>query len=290
MLTLTCDGLPDLDLEDAESGLVCTSFDFGWPDPREYVVTNPGQSGTVDLTSKHSARAVSLELSVSSGTGGARADLLDRLAPFMHPARRPVLHYVDSIDGGNVGTRQVTLAPRGLSTTRTGEVTGSVQAQFVAPDGLSTTDTAIVLRLTPLSSAAAGRSYPLTYSRTYPTATASLPLTVPVFGHSVPHVTAQVYGACTEPELTVTQDGETWTVVKALSSYTLAAGDYLEIDMQNHTVLLNGNPGSSRFEFVDHAVSTWRLPMPGTASLSFTATAPGGTASLVIYAHSTFLL
>lgn len=290
MLVLSCDGLPDLDLEDPDGGLVCSGVDFGWPEAREQVTVNPGSLGEVDNTTKFSGRAGSLDLQVTDGTLGSRAVILGLLTPYFHPARRPVLSYVDDLGGGNVGVRQVTIAPRALNVARAGESVTEAQAQFRIPAGVATDTVDVELTLTPLDTTVAGRTYTRTYPRVYPAATASVPLTVPIWGDAQPWVTARIYGECVGPKFEVTQNGETWTVLAALASVTVPAGDFLAIDMQSGTVLLNGEPGASRYEWVDHAASTWRLPMPGMASLKFTTQTDTPDARLVIVGRGTYFL
>jgi hypothetical protein len=290
MLTLTCAGLEDLDLEDPESGILGSVVDLGWPDPREAVAINPGQDGTDDQTEHHGSRAVSLALTITDGTIGQRAEVLARLTPFMHPKRRPVLRYVDDLGGANLGIREMTLAPRALNVARAGESITEAQAQFVAPSGVALDTSPVVLTLHPLAAPAGGIGFPLGFTIGWPASGSSAPLTVPVWGDTVPRVTALVYGPCTAPKLTATQNGETWTVLEALSSVSISAGDFLAIDVQAHTVTLNGSPGASRFEWIDHATSTWRLPMPGLVALRFTAASSSDPAQLVINARGAYFL
>lgn len=290
MLVLTCDGLDDLDLEDPASGILCTELDLGWPDPREVVVINPGQDGTIDETTRFGARAVSLSLKVQDGTLGERSEVLGRFTPFMHPARRPVLRYVDDFGSANLGVREITLAPRPFAAPRKGEVITDAQAQFVAPSGVAVDTTPVEFALSPLASPATGIGFPLGFPMGWPPSASSLPFTVPVWGDTSPRVVAMVYGPCTAPKLTATQNGETWTVLEALSSVSINAGDFLAIDVQEHTVTLNGSPGASRFEWINHATSTWRLPMPGLVTLAFTASASSEPAQLAVSARGAYFL
>lgn len=279
MMVLSCDGLEDLDLQNADSGLLCVGFDMGWPAAREQVLSIPGRDGTVDRTTRFDARSVSLELAVTSGTLGDRADVLARLAPFMHVARRPWLTYADE---GTQAVRRVMLAPRALNVPRQGESITSAQAQFVAPDGVAVGVDPVAFTLAPMSAALTGRTYSLTFDRAYPAGHSSGPVSVPIFGDASPKVTANIYGPCTAPKLSVTQNGETWVIVAALSSVTINAGDFLAVDPSNRTVTLNGEGGASRFSWVDHAVSTWRLPMPGWCDLSFECSSSGADRKSVV--------
>lgn len=290
MLILTCDGLPDLDLEDPESGVLCTKLDMGWPDPRVDSTPVPKRSGNIDHTRWYGDRAVSLDLSITDGTIGRRVDVLGRLAPFLHPARRPTLRYVDDMHGGGSMVRTVTLAPRKLSAGREGTRSTAAQAQFVAPLGVAVADQVISFDVRPLSDAPSGRAYSLAYPRTYPTGHSTAPRTLPIIGDSQPIIVARVFGECTAPKVTAEQNGETWTVVETLSSVTIPTGSFLEIDMTAHTVLLNGSAGASRFEWISHATSTWRLPMPGTATVRFSCASAQPDAVLRIDGWPTYFL
>jgi len=290
MLVLTCEGLDDLDLEDPDSGILCDNYDMGWPAVLEAMTSSPGQDGEDDSTEHFGARSVALSLQIMDGTIGQRADVLKRLTPFMHPKRRPVLRYIDDKGGANLGVREVTLSPRQLSAPRAGEVISEVQAQFVAPSGVAYDTSPVEFALSPLSAPAGGIGFPLGFSIGWPASVSSVPFTVPVWGDASPRVTALVYGPCTVPKLTATQNGETWTVLEALTGVTINAGDFLAIDIQQHTVLLNGSVGASRFEWINHATSTWRLPMPGLVTLAFTCATSSAPCQLAVSARGSYFL
>lgn len=263
-LTLSADGLTDLVLT-SEAGFCYVDLDLGFPVVRGVVDDRPDADGTDDTTVYFGSRAVSLSMVVQSGGGFTKQENLDRVVRFMSPRLRPELRYVLE-EGGD--ERRVVLraanvaaplvAPHWLSAQR-------ALLSWVAPDGVQE----LAVEETGLLEAAqdieAGRVYPLTFNREYPESTPIGVATVTNAGNAPTYPTIECYGPCTNPRV----ENQTAGLQFELVDLTLAAGEFVEIDMRARTVLLNGLSNQSRYDRVDFATSMWWPLLPGDNTLRY---------------------
>ena len=70
---------------------------------------------------------------------------------------------------------------------------------------------------------------------------------------------------------------------------TLSAGQYLEVDTRERTVLLNGNPNQPRYSTLDFSVSEWFTLAPGTNFVKYFPDSFSGNARAVMLYRCTFL-
>jgi hypothetical protein len=253
------------------NGYIPQNINLGIGAVRENAENRSNQSGTKDRTQFWGSAAVQLVVGVAKelAVGLDPYDepwtdqkLEDRLRAWVVPSMRAFLIYRRD---PNDAWRQVEI--RG--NTPSGPSIGLVRSDFdrvalawKAPRGISES---YVLEETPLASTLdteAGRAYDLTFNRTYP---ASSPIgtqpilnrgNAPTFPHRV-----FIYGPCAQPRIENVTTGET---LEFKSTFSLTAGQYLEIDFEEGTVLLDGNPANSRYDRIDFSVSTWWQLVPGT--------------------------
>ena len=118
-----------------------------------------------------------------------------------------------------------------------------------------------------------GRTYNRVYNLTYAAGGAGGSITATNNGNFPTRPTARIDGPVTDPRI------ENVTAGKFLqfSGLTLAAGDWLDIDFANRTVLLNGT--ASRYGFLTSTSSFWELA-PGANEIKFTSGSATGTLTL----------
>lgn len=224
----------------------CKSYDFGYAEPREDVTPNPGSSGDDDQTSLHGSRQVSIEMAIDgddSITKHAYADLLRKIC---QPRNRPVLH-VD-MDGWDVARRMYLSRASLVNTIGIGnaETMDASLAAYV-PSGLW--------------EAAAE------WSADIPKGT---PTTVEHAGTAPSPATLVIYGPIADPVITITNDDGTKTMT--FDGLTVASDEYVEIDTDAKTILLDGDSAQSLYTYVDWATSEWFDIIPGDNDITITGT------------------
>jgi len=286
---LTLDALT-VALEDPAGQWVCTELDLGWPDVRDVVNNRPDQDGIDDRTRFFGARAISA--SITSTPVLAQPDTLAGLfAPFMVPAARPVLHYV--LD--RPGTPEMTMTVRAASFAWpvSGKRVRNLELQWVASDPLprsATVKTAAAFA----GSALSGRTYPLTFNRTYPAGgQAATTGQIRSDGDQPFGPLFRIYGPVTGPWLRVTNQitGDTLVWLVFSNAFTLAAGHYVEIDTTARTILVDGDPAQSAYQQVMWAASSWRKLQPGVTSLmTLSGTSTSGVTQAVATWQDVYLI
>jgi Siphovirus-type tail component, C-terminal domain len=91
----------------------------------------------------------------------------------------------------------------------------------------------------------------------------------------------QAYGMCVNPQIVLSGTG-----LRLMFNGTIAAGDYLEIDIAKRTVMLNG--ATNRLNFYDGANSTWFELPAGTSNLQLVAASFDSNAMLKVIGRSAY--
>jgi hypothetical protein len=249
-------------LDDPANGLQCTQVDLGWPDVRTVAEVRPLVDGTIDSTQRFGARAVSLAVAALDSNAGTWKQALARLAQFLGAAARPTL--VLNLGGVNY---RMGLAPDQSAAPFENPHHARVQLAFRTPDPYLYTDMHTA-EVRASSTPGVGRTYPLIPPRTYPTSN-SFPglVTIDNQGIAITWPTVRVIGPLTNSAFSITNQttGQTFS----LSAMTIPAGTYLEIDMRERTVRLNGDPNLSRFSSVNFTTSQWVGLIPGANDVRF---------------------
>lgn len=122
------------------------------------------------------------------------------------------------------------------------------------------------------SGGTSGRAYSKSYSVSYPAISASGQLFVVNAGNTETFPTLIVTGPGSNPVLTNQTSGKSLYL-----TYTLGAGEYLEIDTLNRTVLLMGS--TSRYGAINFALSDWWGLVPGQndVRLGFSSSSAGAS-------------
>ena len=140
---------------------------------------------------------------------------------------------------------------------------GKIKAQFdfFCPDFRyydNTTQTATMAVTQPL-----GRTYNRTYNLTFGGGSQTQTATVTNNGDTTTYPIITIYGPITNPVVGSTTSGQNLSF-----NYTMIQSDIISIDLQNKTVLLNGNPARNLLL----GSSQWFAAPPGTNLYYFTGT------------------
>lgn len=261
------------------------SFQIGSRQTRQVRRGKALADGETDDTAYAGGRAVTLGLRISGTTcddGETMQDKLDELLPFLAPRRRPVLTW--SIPGATGDARSIVVRGDSAPIVVSQPKHIAVVASFVAADGeITSGDLLSTTLLAGTTGAEAGRTYPLTYPRTY---SASAPIGSKIVnnpGNERAHWKALIYGGCTNPEIRVNGIDVKFNAGGGL---VLTAPSYVEIDTKARTILLNSDPANPRYNLTNFPSWWWDdlLLKPGDNTMRLQTTSPDATcAALVTY-------
>jgi hypothetical protein len=245
-----------------------TKVDLGSPEVREQVTNRTWADGTVDRSAWVGARGITVE---ATAVGGQPA--VEALRAWCHPARRPWLH-IDLPTWPAPRRIQV----RGVAIT--GDLTAvqpDVQAQWKAPAGLMEDISDRVVQVWPAVGTEPGMREQLSFPFQFPPGGLAGAAELVVEGTAPAWPVIDVYGPMVAPVLH-------HLGTDALMSFpllTIAAGDFLRIDMGARTITSLGDPGASRYSALDFSTSSWWSLSPGVERVSLTcATAGAGSMAL----------
>lgn len=254
-LRLEADGLDPFELT-PENGVLVTVFDPGFPSPRSSSSPRPDADGEDDRTAYVGARAVVLQGTVARTATETRGEILDRLRAFTLPRRRPWLYFTTE-DGGD--ERRIRLVASEHSAPLEHPGSAEVSVAWRGPDGFAESVVDLLETASATPDVEAGRTYPRTYFLVYPDSSPVGSVLVVNPGNAPASPVLELYGPATDPVIANVTTGK----VLAFAGLEVAAGDFLEIDTAEKTILLNGIPSASRYGFVDFAVSSWWDLEPG---------------------------
>jgi hypothetical protein len=266
-------------LEDAAAGYFCTKLDLGAPVVREVLDNLPDQHGAVDRTAYMGSRAVSADVTAVAGAGAVVDDVATMFGPFMVPTARPVLHYVlDS--GGTARERTLVVRPAAYDYAIEGDQQRDIHLGFVAADPIARDPRVQSATAWAGFGSTPGRAYPLTFDRTYP-AGGGVPTVANLYSAGdVPIQPAvRIWGPITGPAVTFTDAAGAVFRVPFVSSFTIAAGSFVDVDTKAHTALYNGDPAQNMLTDIDWTsiawpvldpYVTWRMSLAGTATSGVT--------------------
>lgn len=271
-------------LEDETVGYFCTELDLGYPDVREVTNNRPDADGIDDRTTLWGARAISADIQVMQSAGANWIDAVAAsFAPFMVPSARPQLHY--TLDRGPTSPeRVITVRASDYAWPLTGSKTRAVHLSWVASDPVVKDPSTATATAWAGVAGALGRTYNLTYPRTYPTGsqgpttgTLSSPGDVPF------KPLLQIFGPISAPTVTLTaRDVNNVQLFVAriafLSSVVIDANHRIDVDLARHTALRDGDPAQSVMALLNWNLTTWPAlpvaPSSTTMQLSGTGTTP----------------
>lgn len=253
--------------EDTTGGWFCSSLDLGYPTVRDVVANRPDADGAIDRTALMGIRVVNVQIVALSGAAARVDEVAASFAPFMIPSARPVLHYV--LDREWNPERTMSVRAAGYSWPVAGPYERSIQLQFVAADPIArdpTTQTATAAPAAAATIATAG----------------DLPAR-PLF---------RITGPVTGPAVTLTPTVPPVWKLAFLSSFTIAAGHHVDIDIDARTVLADGDPAKPRLSSLDWTQTSWQSipPAPSSTLMTLAGTATSGATNVAASWQDSFLI
>lgn len=231
----------------------------GWGSPAStvQVVQKPRSSGGWAGPGYLPARSVSLTGTVDAPSTSALSDALDRLS-----AACTLTDTTLTVNEGG-RTRTCTVRRQGeVLVTMTSALAATWSVQVVALDPRKYGSA--VIQSTALPSVSGGTTWPITYPLTFTGVTNSGTLSIPNAGNITAPVVVRIDGPVTGPIVTHIGSG---TSLVFSSSLTLAAGEFLLVDMEKRSVLANGQ--TSRAGYVTSR--GWFGADPGANQYGFNA-------------------
>lgn len=251
---------------------IVMSLQVGSPQVREVVRNRSLADGTLDDTLYLGARAITLAIrfnDVSACDGSESMQrLIDRLSAYMTPHRRPVLTW--QLPRSNE-LRACRVRGVNWGWDVSGPKAQTITPQWVAPSGeimLGGPDARRCEEIRPSIDVEAGRTYDLTFDRTYPPSEPIGGRTIVNPGTTSAHWTLTIFGPVVNPSFTI--NGLAFRADRS-GGVTLTLGQTLVVDTRSRTVLLNGVPGASRYQNVNYDEWGWHdlLLRPGTNIVRF---------------------
>jgi hypothetical protein len=268
--------LGSLDLS-CDSGFVLSSFQIGWPAERAVVRNRALADGQLDDTRFVGGRAVTLTLRLDHRVSSTQA-LLNGLSPYLSARRRPTLTW--SLAGSPTDYRSLSVRGVDMPTVIDGPKFPTVVAQFVSSDSFVRAPGERCVTMLP-GEGELGRTYDLTFDRTYPPAGPDGSKNVPVYGTAPSDWVGTIFGAIDDPTITV--NGITVEFI----GLSLTASQTLVIDTAARTVLLDGDATESRYNLANYTDWTWDdlLLNPGDNIMRLTGDDVGVDAALTVCSH-----
>jgi hypothetical protein len=257
--------------------IVVQSHELTMPTPRVLDQVRAGRSGVDDLTQYHDAAVFKAALIVRGDGALTRHQYMDLLRGLAAPYKRPYL-YIQR-DGWPSERRAMLRGDPVTSVVERHSVVrleASIQFQIPggvleAPDPLSS----VTIRPT---IATTGKTYPVTYPKTYVAGGGSA--TLVTSGGNVPTPPLlRLYGTCTDPVIRNVTTGQQLE----FDNISIAAGNYLEVDVEARTVLLNGDPALSYYSKLNFTTSDWWDLQPGANLITVATGSQDASCELDLY-------
>lgn len=259
-ILLEAPGLTSLDVGPV-NGFIVTGLDLGDAATRVVSTEAPDADGTIDTTTLIGARTVTLKVRLVPRNGFVPAVLEQRLRQFTAARLRPTM----TITRTGLPSQRLTLRRGPFSAPIEQATFEDVTVQWVAPLGVlesSALNTALVYAG---GGAVTGRAYSLTFSRVYPTTVPDGTGVVVNNGTTDAYPLLRLYGPSTDPVIDNLTQGRSLV----FASLTVAAGDFIEIDLRNKTIYLNGDPTASRYSKLSFPTSKWWTLSPGANTIRY---------------------
>jgi hypothetical protein len=283
-------GAQTVQLENAAGGWFCEQLDLGYPSVREVKNNRPDVDGIDDRTTLMAERAVTANIHTARGAGAQIDAVAAQFAPFMVPSARPVLHYV--LDRPGAPERTLTVRAAGYSWPIAGPDDRVIHLQWIAADPVARDPALNSATAFAGASVGGGRTYNLTFNRSYPggggsssTATLLSPGDVAV------RPLLRIYGPVTAPVVQFTPNAG---IVAFLNTLTISGAHYAEVDCDQRTAYLDGDRTKNLLTQVDwvnmNANGGWpALPPHVSITMAMTGASTTGTSQVQAFWNDRYL-
>lgn len=284
-LRLEADGLPTLDL--ASTAFKAAEIDLGFPIVRTVTQNAPDADGEIDTTELSGARVVTLGLSVQP-TVASRWALTQQVKAYLNPRYRPrlIVTFPDApelmltLRAANLADRWV--PQRGARFDLT--------AQWVCPSGLIESAELHQATILPGAGGVDGIEFASTveFGPTVEFPFVEPPGTVQVVnaGDRNAFPVIRAFGpfgdegnASDETQIGNFTTGRTLV----FAGLGISAGDYLEIDFRNRTILVNSLSTQSRYQYLSFPESAWWSLQSGVNEVSFRPDTFSGNSQMQVF-------
>ena len=236
------EALPDLRVQDSDRGY---------------------QDGMFSGRDFFSGRTITVTMQILSGNGLTAQANFNLLRAALQPQQTGTTPLQFQLSGGENLQYINARVRKAISTIDPDYTYGKIKAQFefFCPDFRyydNTTQTATMAVTQPL-----GRTYNRTYNLTFGGGSQTQTATITNNGDTTTYPIITIYGPIINPVVGSTTSGQNLSF-----NYTMGQSDIIVIDLQNKTVLLNGNPARNLLL----GSSQWFAAPPGTSLYYFTGT------------------
>lgn len=232
------------------AGYVVTGWTVGFPAVRAVARGRALGDGVVDSSRYVGERSISFNIVLDTSKTDPQTNV-DKLTPYLSPRRRPRLHW--TIPGSTMERSAIVRgadAPLQIA----GKQLHVVTASWVAPNGVLESPDENIVTINPSGDSEDGRTYDLTFNRTYPPSPGLGERIVTNRGNTVADWKATIFGATTNPRLIV--NGVTINFNRN-GGLGLAAAQLVTLDSRERTVLYNDDPIESRYDKVNFTDWSW---------------------------------
>lgn len=244
----------------------------------------PQAHGGIDETRYEDGRIIALEGEVMSTVGieDAFAEFRAITAPMLGTldGAPALMKWTEGVSGLAL-QRYVRLASDVEPPLQEGAALLHYQAQFYAEDPRAYSQTLQTVSGSTLAALGGGKRYPRTYPKTYASSGGGTATFANAGNRPTPPV-LRIWGACVNPQVVLLNTGQ-----RIALKGTIAASDFIELDVARRTILLHGSEG--RQNFYDPTMSQWfELPANATSNLQLVADSFDGTAHLDVIGRSAY--
>lgn len=245
------------------NGYVPQALNTGFPSVRENNDKRSSQNGEHDFTQYFGARAVTLSVALApelaSAPSPTEQQLEDGLRAWLAPHRRSWLVWRQQ--GGSWRRLSVRGNQLAYSLSMISNNFGRMTCGWKCADGVSESVELITFTLSTSAAVEQGRSYDRAYDRTYPASPMIGSQEVINLGTAPAYPVLRIHGPQTGPRI---ENQTTGKKLQFKNAFALVAGQFLEVDFKEGTILLNNDPANSRYSELDLTVSEWWELIPGS--------------------------
>jgi len=257
-------GTNTLYLDDTTRGYATTQLDLGAPDIRAVADPKPEQHGVIDRTRYMGGRVVTANISTWSGGTMTVDDCVALFNPFMDPAARPVLHLTTARASGIEKT--LTLRASAFSNPMVQPSREDFQLSWVASDPILRDVNVQTVTAFAGSATSYGRTYPLTFNRSYPAGAGSkVNVNLNSAGDIAVKPMLHIYGPVQGAQIIFY--GPAGTVrpqIYFLTTFRIDAPHRVDVDCAARTAYVDGDPQQNVLNQIDWTSTIWPVLLPNT--------------------------
>lgn len=269
-------------LDDPDNGFVVTGVDTGSPTAREVTANRVNADGTTDQTEFVGGRNVLVNLTLC---GEDRQAQLDMLARYLSQRVRPRL--LIKTERAHTHYRLLTVrhtSDMSMPWQRPGILDTTIGFRSVGSPYWQHEHETVMTAYPDTAVTTSGATFDWSFDLVFPGDPGSGPASVINQGNRPAKWIARIFGPVTGPRLIHANSG---LEIHFQTSLVIAPGDFLEINSENHTVRVNGDPAASRYSHINFAETDWWDLDPGLNTIRLTGSPIASPAQAeLVWRHS----